>query len=97
MFHNTVNATQPELQLFSQQAEKLETVVLSFFKEKKGSWFNPPYVHKIVRSRTGKDIPLTSVRRAISDLTRDGKLEKSATAESKGIYGVKNYCWTLKV
>lgn len=101
-FFNTINASQQELPLFEAKAEKQEALVLSIFQEKKGHWMTPPYVHAIVKAKTGKDVPLTSVRRAISVLTKGDKdkgieptLIKSGLAVSKGLYGVPNHAWTL--
>ncbi len=42
----------------------------------------------------GRLIPITSVRRAISDLTRDGKLVKT-DKQVIGMYGRKEYVWRL--
>lgn len=42
----------------------------------------------------GRNIPITSVRRAISDLTRNGDLVKT-DKQVMGIYGRKEYVWRL--
>ena len=39
--------------------------------------------------------PITSVRRAMSDLTRDGNLEKT-DRKAMEKYGMRNYQWKLK-
>lgn len=38
--------------------------------------------------------PLTSIRRAITNLTKDGHLNKTKQ-KRKGIYGADNYCWEI--
>ena len=42
----------------------------------------------------GRRIPITSVRRAISDLTRNGELVKT-DKQVMGIYGRKEYVWRI--
>ena len=42
----------------------------------------------------GRNIPITSVRRAISDLTRNGDLVKT-DKQVMGIYGRKEYVWRI--
>tara|TARA_Y100000356_G_scaffold123877_1_gene119273 strand:+ start:25 stop:336 length:312 start_codon:yes stop_codon:yes gene_type:complete len=42
----------------------------------------------------GRNIPITSVRRAISDLTRNGELVKT-DKQVMGIYGRKEYVWRI--
>jgi len=39
-----------------------------------------------------KNIPITSIRRAISNLEDKGQLRKT-TWKRKGLYGKMNYCW----
>ena len=103
-FHDTLHLSQPELPLFEARTQKQDKLVLSIFEEHKGSWLTPPYVHAIVKARTGHDVPLTSIRRAISNLSKHkpekeiyAKLLKSGMAVSKGLYGVNNHSWTYKL
>jgi hypothetical protein len=42
----------------------------------------------------GRKIPLTSVRRAISTLTREGVLKKT-DKQRTGYYGKREYMWRL--
>lgn len=96
-FHNTIHVTQAELPLFQDKAKRQEDVILEIFTERKGDWLNPDHVHTIYKARTGKNTPITSIRRAISDLSKgnDAKLIKSALAVSRGLYGVPTHSWTL--
>jgi Fe2+ or Zn2+ uptake regulation protein len=48
-----------------------------------------------VQELLGNKYPITSVRRAITNLTKQGKLEKTTTRKS-GVYGQLNYCWKVK-
>ena len=39
-----------------------------------------------------KNVPLTSIRRAITNLESEGLLRKT-DIQKKGVYGKMNYCW----
>ena len=39
--------------------------------------------------------PLTSIRRAITNLEKKGKLEKT-DIQKEGMYGKKTFCWVFK-
>ena len=55
--------------------------------------FSPSMMHGMME-RYGRKIPITSVRRAMSDLTRQGILKK--TDEQRiGYYGKREYMWRL--
>jgi hypothetical protein len=94
-FHNTIQLTQPELDLFEEKAGNQDKQILDIFKERDGQWLTPFHIHSILKAKTGKDIPITSVRRAITYLCKSQEILKSVDATRKGAYGVKNHTWTL--
>ena len=53
--------------------------------------FSPSMMHSQFEFY-GKKVPITSVRRAISDLTREGVLKKT-DKQRIGYYGKKEYMW----
>mgnify|MGYP003113815151 CR=1 FL=1 len=55
--------------------------------------FSPSMMHSTME-RYGRKIPITSVRRAMSDLTKQGILEKT-DEQGVGYYGKKEYMWRL--
>lgn len=71
-------------------AAKQSDVVLSFFEAHPNATFTP---HAVLAG-TGLNCPITSIRRAITDLTNDGKLEKTEHDRLE-IYGVCNKTWRL--
>lgn len=73
-------------------AKGQERVIMRFFKKHPDSRFTPPEVQEA----TGLKCPLTSVRRAITTLTRKGKLKKCVLKRRKGKFGLKNCTWRLR-
>lgn len=70
---------------------KQEEKILTWFSLMHWRGFTPEEIHSQVFSQT---IPLTSVRRGISELTAAGKLEKTDETR-KGYYGCKSHVWRL--
>lgn len=81
MYYNTTNEEGAELKSYSEKAETQKEAVLFLFQKFKHG--TPSEVWKFYGSNL---CPLTSIRRAITDLTKEGKLIR--TEEKKpGIYG----------
>ena len=89
-FHNTIHAKGIELQKLIVNAKRQEDKILRFFYENAGKGFTPFDVQK----RMNLNAPITSVRRAITNLTRDEYLVKMEVKKS-GPYGVANHYWKL--
>jgi hypothetical protein len=89
-WHNTTDeANIEELNL---HAETQEEKILEFFKMYPDNSYTPFEVHRHVL----RDCPVTSVRRALSNLTTEGKLVKTSV-KVKEKYGKSNYKWKLVV
>lgn len=54
----------------------------------------PSQVHKLYEQGTGSNTPLTSIRRAITNLCKRGKLYMT-DVQSPGIYGKPEYVWKI--
>ena len=91
-YHNTTQTTGAELRQFTAAVQNQDAAVLLFFR-RVGQPMSPRYVwvHGFDRS-----IELTSVRRAISNLTRDGLLVKT-DVQLPGAKGRPEYLWRLPV
>jgi hypothetical protein len=89
-FHNTVGETGTALARSEAKAKTQEEKVLAFYSIDKYHNMSPSYVHSNILPYA----PLTSVRRAISNLTKQGKLVKTKHMVD-GPYGKKEYCWRL--
>lgn len=86
-FHNTTHLTGIELQTEIDKAKTQQDKVLTAFKES-GKEMTPFEVQELL----GDDAIITSVRRAISNLTRDGFLKQTGDYRL-GKYGKKNFVW----
>ena len=73
--------------------EKQEQLVTMLAEEFVDKTFSPSLMHAKIEYY-GRKIPLTSVRRAISDLTREGVLKKT-DKQRTGYYGKREYMWRL--
>jgi hypothetical protein len=73
-------------------ASRQEDVILKFFETHADQEYTPFEV----LSQTGLNCPITSIRRAITDLTSAHKLEKEDRYGAPGIYGVLNCVWRLR-
>lgn len=91
-YYNTTNQTGDTLKASIGKAESLEDKVAKFFKKNRSCAFTPFEVMNMMKT---KRIPVTSFRRAITNLTSDGLLIRT-DIKRIGEYGKDNYCWKLK-
>jgi predicted HTH transcriptional regulator len=84
-YFNTTNESGKQLEIFEQTAKNQESQILELMKLYKK--LSPSDVQKYF-----SNFPLTSVRRALTNLSKQGKLIK--TDETKiGIYGRPEFIW----
>lgn len=91
-YYNTLNEEGEVLKESTQKAKTQTSVIFDLFRVNPDQSYTPFEVNYIL---SFKNYPITSVRRAMSDLTKEGKLEKTEKKE-EGEYGKDNYCWRLK-
>ncbi len=89
-YYNTTNETGETLALSNKKAKFQDEIILDFFIKNKNFAYTPEEVHRSVFGF--KDVPLTSTRRAISNLTEAGHLLKTETKRI-GMYGKAQHCW----
>lgn len=89
-FHNTVEARGADLTSYESRASSQELLILSFFKSHPTRMFTPSEIHK--RLFDPIITPLTSVRRAITNLCSAGELRKT-DIKVTGPYGMPEHCW----
>jgi hypothetical protein len=91
IFHNTIGLDPAEAarqgRINGYQSEQ----ILKFFRSNPRYHFTP----FDVAIRTGLRAPITSIRRAITDLTRSGYLVKTERMKI-GQYGMPNHTWKLR-
>jgi hypothetical protein len=94
-FYNSVDITGVSLQLEEQNALSLEKEILYLFKTFSEYTFRTYDIEHLLAKhfiRHNHD----SVKRSISNLTKDGKLTKSEKAECPGPYHLKVNVWQFK-
>jgi len=93
--HDTTNLSREKLLLAEKRAKGLEDHILALFQKRWMENISPPSVKRHVDNLLQQDTLLTSIRRAMSNLTRDGYLEKTEAMVDGG-YGVDVHTWRLK-
>lgn len=88
-YHNTTNSTGPQLGLFEAKATNQEQRIFNFYRTYWQRGFTPS---EVWAQLFDGGVPLTSVRRAISNLTERRLLCKTLT-QRDGPYGRPEYVW----
>lgn len=91
-YYNTTNLAGEQLRLEVNNAVSQEEEIIGYFKSFPFSGFTPFEIQSAVFS---KNVPITSVRRAMTNLTNRNILIKT-TEKRIGDYGKGCYCWKLK-
>lgn len=95
VFHDTVGLPDEQLEKGRKKAVRQKDVILAMFKYARGCWFTPwEIASKYPEASGGHSIMITSVRRSITDLTREGKLIKGDySMQTEEMHGVNNNRW----
>ena len=92
-YHNTVPEEGERLHGYQEKAKTRDQMVLEVFKWNQGVTFTPSDIYEIL-TEWGDKILLTSVRRAISNLTRARRLVKCQRDQARpGIHKRNNRAW----
>ncbi len=96
MYHNTTQSTGDEFRFYIRQARNQELAILLVFEVRENALTCSEllrYLIAIDHPRWGST-PLTSVRRAVTDLMNEHKLVKTTT-QRKGPYGRPEFAYAL--
>ena len=94
-FYNTISLDNTQLTKANAEALKQEEFITEIFKANKNKPISPSQVHKVYGKDFSKNVPLTSIRRAITNLTSKGTLRKTGIMVT-GIFGKPEYCWVME-
>ena len=83
MYYNSTKEKGEQLAIFKKQAKKQDDKVLDFFKENPRVEFGASQVWNALFFNSA---PITSVRRSITDLVQENKLEYTGR-KRKGMFG----------
>lgn len=92
MFYNTIDLTGQELEKAKVQTLKQEELIAAIFKNNCHKEISPSQILDIVNKHYGLNWPITSIRRAITNLTEENALVKLKTMK-EGIYGKLEHLW----
>lgn len=93
VFYNTIEASGQLLIEYTEQNLKQTDIILEFFRANPGQEFTPFQVLEVMVDH-GHNWPITSVRRAITDLTKIGALTMGNTLKNEK-YGKPNHTWKI--
>ena len=91
MFYNTIKLSGVDLQSARDNAKSQEDFIKFIFTNEPDLEITPSQMLELF----GKNVPLTSVRRALTNLTNENFLEKTETM-AEGLYGKPEHIWKLK-
>ncbi len=97
VFHDTVGLPLEQLEKGRRKAVRQKDIILNIFRQFPNTWFTPYQIQQIYQENR-ESILITSVRRSITDLTKEEKLIKgSADKQVMEIYGVHNNQWKFSL
>ena len=88
-YYNTIEEVGTALTESKKKTRKQEDLIYSLFQKR-----NEPLSPSMVLSQSGLNCPITSIRRAITDLTNSGHIVKT-DRQVKGMYGKAEHLWEL--
>lgn len=92
MFYNTIDLTGQELEKAKAQTLKQGELIATIYKKNCHKEISPSQILEVVNKHYGLNWPLTSIRRAITNLTEENALVKLQTMK-EGIYGKPEHNW----
>lgn len=95
VFYNTTKLSGRQLELEELNAGNQEEMVLHLFMKYPLDYLTPFMVQTFVNHTFNKEYPITSIRRAMTNLTNKGRLTKSNIMHV-GNYGKPCHTWKLK-
>ena len=88
-FYQTIDQTDSALKESHRKIRKQEDLIYSLFVK-----CNQPLSPSMVLSQSGLNCPITSIRRAMTDLCKAGRIVKT-DRQVKGMYGKAEHLWEL--
>ena len=92
MYFNTNKESGETLKQSRKKTDSQEAAILQFITDWPKNHFSPTFIWSMLFNR---GIPLTSVRRALTNLTNEGYIYKTDFMVD-GCYGKKEHTWRLK-
>lgn len=90
-FYNTIDLKGQDFSVAVRNAKSQDEKILNLFLSHPLQCYTPFEVHSLLFSES---TPITSIRRSMTNLEDEGKLEKTGE-QKEGGFGKKNYLWRL--
>jgi len=90
-YFNTLGEKGEQLEMYQKKATSQDKLILHFFKQTPRINYTPSQVWRMLFK---EQVPLTSVRRSISNLTNEGHL-KQCEERREGVYGRSEGTWIV--
>lgn len=94
MFHDTINLNTEQLSAQNAVVLKQEDLILEIFKANPDKRISPSQMLNIFQNKYGKNVPITSIRRGLTNLTTAMKLVKTKH-KVPGLYNLDEHTWIL--
>jgi len=88
-YYNTIEEVGTALTESKKKTRKQEDLIYSLFQKR-----NEPLSPSMVLSQSGLNCPITSIRRAMTDLTNSGHIVKT-NRQVRGMYNKPEHLWEL--
>ena len=88
-FYQTIDQVGSALKESNKKVKRQEDLIFALFEKR-----NEPLSPSMVLIESGLNCPITSIRRAITDLTNSGRIVKT-DRQVKGMYGKAEHLWEL--
>jgi len=95
-YYNTTGATGRLLREYEIKAESQEGRIACYMAERSHRAFTPSEIWRKAFGADSTPPPITSVRRAMTNLAERGVLEKTAH-KTRGLYGRAEHRWRLRI
>lgn len=95
MFYNTIYYRADELKKAWADAKRQEDLVLYIFKQNPFKKYSPSDIWEFLQYTCDFKGPITSIRRAMTDLTSEGELTM-LEEQKEGLWGKPEHLWCLK-
>jgi predicted ArsR family transcriptional regulator len=93
-YFNTTHRAGKELAEYKEKATSQEELILRYFLSRPKQFATPSKVLRRCFICHGQNVPITSVRRAMTNLTKSGDLVKTEHTMI-GVFGRPEYFWQL--
>jgi len=93
-YHNTSEVSGQVLDKYERKAKTQDELIMAFIKLGVRINWTPSEIEAHVRYMYDKHWPITSIRRALSNLTKRGLLQKLNT-QRNGPHNRPEHCWSL--